>query len=99
MRNRETDDSPVSFAIIFLRRPMMDFTYDERDRIRLPDEAAFRRWLPEFNMGQLKYMYRIIQTKGMIRYCGANTAKRYKKWIYDRMVSRKVRGTECEIWD
>jgi len=76
----------------------MDLNYDVHDRIRLPKEAEFHRLLPEFSMGQLKYMYRIVQTKPMIRYCTANTAKRYKKWIYDQMTSRKVRITECEVW-
>ena len=61
-------------------------------------ELYFRTSLPEFSMGELKYMFRIIQTKPMIRYYGANRAKQYKQAIYDRLVSRKIRGIECEVW-
>jgi len=60
--------------------------------------TSFRGNLPEFSMGELKYMFRIIQTKPMIRYYGANRAKQYKQAIYDRLVSRKIRGIECEVW-
>ena len=62
-------------------------------------EPGFRGSLLEFGMGQLKYMFHIISTKQMILYYGANRAKRYKQAIYDQMVSRKVRGIECEVWE
>ena len=60
--------------------------------------TSFRTSLLEFSMGELKYMFRIVQTKPMIRYYGANRAKQYKQAIYDRMLSRKIRGIECEVW-
>lgn len=60
---------------------------------------GFRGLLLEFGMGELKYMFKIIQTKPMIRYYGANQAKLYKQMIYERIVSRKVRGIECEVWE
>lgn len=68
--------------------------------IKDPREPSFRGRLTEFGMGELKYMFRIIQTKPMIRYYGANLAKTYKQAIYDRVVSRKVRGIdEFETWE
>lgn len=62
-------------------------------------DMSFRELLPEFSMGQLKYMFRVIQTKPAIRYYGADLAKRYKQALYDRMISCKVRGIECEVWE
>lgn len=61
-------------------------------------ESEFRGCLPEYSMGQLKYMFALIGTKEMIHYYGSQKAKAYKQAIYDRMVSRKVRGIECEVW-
>lgn len=62
-------------------------------------EMCFRSRLPEFGMGELKYMFKIIQTKPMIKYYGANQAKLFKNAIYDRIVSKKIRGIECEVWE
>ena len=62
-------------------------------------EPWFRSLLLEFSMGELKYMFKLISTKPMIHYYGANKAKLYKQAIYDRMVSSKVRGIECEVWE
>ena len=60
--------------------------------------AEFRGWLPLFSMGELKYMFKIVRTKQMIKYYGVNRAKAYRQAVYDRLVSRKIRGIECEVW-
>ena len=61
-------------------------------------ESEFRALLTEFSMGQLKYMFRISRTKDAIHYYGPNKAKKYRSAIYDRIISQKVRGVECEVW-
>ena len=72
---------------------------DCKDPGEIRTESEFRGQLLDFGMGQLKYMFRLVQTKPMIHYYGANRAKLYKQAIYDRLVSRKVRGIECEVWE
>lgn len=62
-------------------------------------EREFHANLMEFGMGQLKYMFRLSRTKPMINYYGANRAKILRNLIYDRIVSCKVRGIECEVWE
>ena len=61
-------------------------------------DSEFRGYLAQYGMGQLKYMFQLVRTKEMIRYYGTSKAKQYRQAIYDRMISRKVRGTEFEIW-
>lgn len=62
------------------------------------EEPSFYEMLVEFGMGQLKYMFKLSRTKPLIHYYGAEKAKIYRQAIYDRMVSLKVRGIECEVW-
>ena len=62
------------------------------------EEPSFCAMLVDFGMGQLKYMFKLSRTKPVIRYYGAEKAKIYRQAIYDRMVSLKVRGIECEVW-
>ena len=65
---------------------------------RRPHISFFIGELSHFSMGQLKYMYRIVQTKGMSRYYGAKLAKEYKNLIFNQMTSIKNRGREYEVW-
>ena len=62
-------------------------------------DLTFAAMLNEFGMGQLKWMFRIVQTKAMRKYYGPNRCTIYRDAIYDRMISRKVRGVECEVWE
>lgn len=71
-----------------------DNTAGERTQL----DAEFRANLLEFGMGDLKYMFKLSRTKPVIHYYGANLAKLYRQAIYDRMVSYKVRGIDCEVW-
>lgn len=77
----------------------MESTHQDPRRVCRMTDSDFRGKLPEFGMGELKYMFRLSQTKPMIHYYGANRAKLYRQAIYDRLVSRKVRGIECEVWE
>ena len=86
MRNRETDNSPVSFLLYFGKE------------VQTVTNSEFRRNLTELSMGQLKYMFQIIRTKPAINYYGANRAKIYRNDIYSHIISKKVRGAELEIW-
>lgn len=62
------------------------------------EETSFRGALVEFGMGQLKYMFKLSRTKPLVHYYGAEKAKIYRQAIYDQMVSLKIRGIECEVW-
>ena len=61
-------------------------------------DSEFRGLLTEYSKGQLKYMFELVRTKAVIIYYGPQKAKAYRQAIYDRIVSRKVRGIECEVW-
>lgn len=65
----------------------------------LMTKTEFCAEIRDFGMGQLKYMHRIIQTKPMIHYYGQQQAKIYRNLIYDYIISRKIRGVECEVWE
>lgn len=54
--------------------------------------GGFYDALSEFDMSELRYMFKILQTTSMIQYYGPRKAQFYKQAIYDELVSLTVPG-------
>ena len=67
-------------------------------RERHMPEAIFMEALPKFGMGELKYMFQLIQKKQMILYFGPQLAGFYKRALNERIKHRKERGPGYEVW-
>lgn len=54
--------------------------------------CGFYDVLSEFDMSELRYMFRILKTTSMIQYYGPRKAQFYKQVIYDELISLTVPG-------